>query len=524
MELMKKTNAKILLILGLCLLVGFALRFYGFDRKSLWLDEIYTFQDSRDGFKAQLTYYQEKPTYLHPPLFYMATHLFYPFPKPERDLRTIPLIFGILSIPMIFLLARLFSPRIALPCTLAFVFMTYHIALSQEARAYSFILFFGMAALYFFMKHLMTGKKIFLVPTAILFALILHTSYSSIPFIAFSQLLWFYRPGEQKGKPTVASFLLLNGLMVVLCSPWIFFLILHYTGQSFRDTFHTEDPGSFGYILYGVLHDWMPHWPLQVISVLLLMSLPVFLKDKRNALVLLALFILPIAGLYTYCKAFHVTHFISSRYFINFLPLFFISLFLSIEALEIRFGKLTGRVRLAVLFVILFIASNLIILPLYYRSEKQDGRGLVNYLKTNLRDGDRVFLEKFVFFPCVLHYFGVVPGPRTRYYELNFSGNREDPLEYRRTIQYQDKTFTIYNSKTCCSQYIAGGNRVWIIVGKKYAETLKEGSPAVFKGYFDGSFLNFNRFPTDASFWLYLWDPTRPDETGMDSHLDSHGQ
>jgi hypothetical protein len=517
-----KEKRKSVAILLLCLMVGFALRFYGFDRKSLWLDEIYTYQDSRDGFKEQLNYYKEKPTYLHPPMFYMVTHLFYPFPVPERDLRTIPLIFGILSIPMIFFLARLFSRRAALPCAFALTFMTYHIALSQEARAYSFLLFLGIASLYFFMKHLITGKKVFLAPTALLFALMFHTSYSSIPFIAFSQLLWFYRPEKQEKKPTFISFLLLNSLIVVLCSPWILFLLFHYTGQPLKDPFHTEDPGSFGYILYGVFHDWLPHWPLQVISVLLLTALPFFLKDIKNALVLLALVILPIAGLYTYCKALHVTHFISSKYFVSFLPFLLISLFLSLEALEMRFERTRKLPRFKVIFLFAFIASNLVILPLYYQSEKQDNRGLVNYLKANLRDGDKVFLEKFVFFPGVLHYFGVVD--ESRYYRLNFSGNREDPDEYRRTLSYQNKTFTIYNSKTCCAEYIAGGNRLWIVVAKKYAETLREQSPAVFKGYFDGSFLNFNRFPTDASFWLFLWDPAGPHETDIDRHFDSHGR
>ena len=27
------------------------------------------------------------------------------------------------------------------------------------------------------------------------------------------------------------------------------------------DPIHTEDPGSFWYIMYGVLHDWVPHAP-----------------------------------------------------------------------------------------------------------------------------------------------------------------------------------------------------------------------------------------------------------------------
>jgi uncharacterized membrane protein len=123
-------------IIFLCFLLGFALRFYTFDQKSLWLDEVHTFNDSRDDLKAQIEFYKEKPTFLHPPLFFVLTHQFYPFTKPERDLRIIPLIFGTLSIPMIYLLAGSFSPLIALPSVLSLTYMTYHISLSQDARNY----------------------------------------------------------------------------------------------------------------------------------------------------------------------------------------------------------------------------------------------------------------------------------------------------------------------------------------------------------------------------------------------------
>jgi hypothetical protein len=41
-------------------------------------------------------------------------------------------------------------------------------------------------------------------------------------------------------------------------------------------------------------------------------------------------------------------------------------------------------------------------------------------------------------------------------------------------------------------------------------------SPAVLKGFFDGSFVNFDRFPRDASIYLFLWDPKDPDERGID--------
>ena len=189
---MSYVKRKEVFVVIFCLLIGFALRLYTFDRKSLWEDEIYTFNDSRDDLKGQINFYKENPSYLHPPLFFILTHQFYPFTKPERDLRIVPLIFGTLSIPMIYLLARQFSPSIALPCTLSLIFMTYHISLSQEGRPYSLLMFLGIAGLYFFMKHLKTSKKRYLVAVALLFVGMFYASYSSIPFILLSQILWFY--------------------------------------------------------------------------------------------------------------------------------------------------------------------------------------------------------------------------------------------------------------------------------------------------------------------------------------------
>src|SRR5512137_1066969 len=122
----RKWEKKEILLLFLCLLIGFVLRFYTFDKKSLWLDEIHTYNDSRVELADQIKFYKENPTYLHSPLFFVLTHFFYPFTQPERDLRIIPLIFGTLSIPMIYLLARQFSASIAFPCSLGLTFMTYH--------------------------------------------------------------------------------------------------------------------------------------------------------------------------------------------------------------------------------------------------------------------------------------------------------------------------------------------------------------------------------------------------------------
>ncbi len=511
---------KEIVVVILCLVIGFALRFYTFDKKSLWVDEVYTFNDSRDDLSGQMKFYKENPTYLHPPLFFVLTHFFYPFEKPERDLRIIPLIFGILSIPMIYFLSRLISPDIALPCTLSLTFMTYHISLSQEGRSYTLIIFLGMAGLYFLVKHLQTLKKIYLPFTAFFFGILFYISYSSISFIVLTQILWLYRARGNDKKTRLSSFFVLNGLIFLICLPWILFVLFHYKSQPWMDPFQGKVALSYWTILYWVFHDWMLHLPLMILSILLLILLPVFSTEKRNALLLLILIPLPITGTYLFCELTGINHFFSSRYFINFLPLFFISLYLSLSTIEVKFERLRRLIRPTLLFLIFFIASNLIILPFYYKSEKLNLRGLVNYLKGELKEGDKIFdsAPALGFSPGILHYFGT--HPKGRHYIFSAQMISQNEIDYAKPFTYQDKQFTIYHSSSCCDHYIKDGSRIWVITNRQMAERLKAYPSFVLMGFFDGSFLNYVRFPYDASFYLFLFDPKSSGEKGIDLPIE----
>jgi len=502
---MERISAKEIILLIFCLLLGFTLRFYRFDQKSLWWDEIYTYNDSRFGLKEQITFYKENPTFLHPPLFFLLTHLFYPFTSPERDLRLIPLIFGTLSIPMIYLLSKSFLPAIGLHCAFFLTIMVYHISLSQEGRSYSFLMFFGMVALYFLKQHLTTLKKRFLIGAALSFALLFHSSYSSIPFIAFSQFLWFYKINGQEQRPRFSSFLILSGLTLFLCMPWLLFVTLNYRGQPIMDPHHLEDPGSLWTILYWILNDWAPHAPLMLISGILLTLFPVVTNARKNAFVLLAIIFGPVISLYLVCRLANVTHFISSRYFINLLPLFFITLALSIKEIEFKFERHKRGLRLSLVFLVLFTISNLIYLPLYYRSQKIDFKGLVHFLKGHLRPGDKIFDSDRLYTTGILHYFGIYP--EGRHYSVSVTRKSEKVIEYRKSFVYGGQTFTIYHSNSCCVDYVEDGSRLWIIAGGEGAKKIKESPLFVYKGFFDGSFLNLNKFPTDASVYLFLLDP-----------------
>jgi hypothetical protein len=502
-----RKNRKELFILLLCLIIGFALRVYAFDHKSLWIDEVHTYNDSREGLKGQIQYFKDHPAdFLHPPLFYVLTHIFYPFEKPERDLRIVPLVFGTLSVPMIYFIAGTFSPSIAIPCTLALTFMAYHISFSQDGRSYSLIMFLGMVGLYFFLRHLRTHRNLDLLLAALFFVLLFYTSYSSIPFILLSQILWFYHVGETDQRPRVSSFLILNGTTLLLCAPWILFLMFNYKGQPVTNTIFVEDFGSLSGIFLATLNDWVPFAPLTVVTILSLILFLFLSPSRKNAFLLVGLVFLPIGGLFLFSKLFHIQHFFSSKYVINFLPLFLISIFLSLAALETKLQKWNRILRFKLLCLILFIASNLIILPLYYRSEKQDFRGLVSYLNGQLQHGDKIFVKSVAYIPGMLHYFRVYP--ESRHYDFPvWLENSGREVVARVTIVGKDKRVTMHYSSSGYDRYLGDDGRLWIVAGKQAGEDLRTKSLFAFKRVFDGSFSHFRRFPEDASMYLFLWDP-----------------
>jgi hypothetical protein len=91
-------------------------------------------------------------------------------------------------------------------------------------------------------------------------------------------------------------------------------------------------------------------------------------------------------------------------------------------------------------------------------------------------------------------------------------------FEFKVSLVSENRRFTIYHSNVPYAEYVADGNRLWIVVGKGAdADEIKKNFPCVLKGYFDGSFAMFRRFPSDASMYLFLWDPQSPEKERLKS-------
>jgi hypothetical protein len=120
--------------------------------------------------------------------------------------------------------------------------------------------------------------------------------------------------------------------------------------------------------------------------------------------------------------------------------------------------------------------------------------------------------------PGILHYFGILP--EERHYLIPFRKISGEGIEFEKSFIYKNKKYSIYCSRICCQQYTADGSRMWIVAGKNTAKIIKKTLPCVLKGYFDGRFLNFDRFPMDASIYLFLCDPKSPGEKGIEIQIE----
>lgn len=133
-----------LIWLGLFTLLAAALRLYRLGDWSMWVDEAHTF---RDVIAPDARFWESEVR--HYPLSYLLLKglISMGMPTSEGWLRLPFAFFGILSIPAIGLLGRsLVGPRAALVAALLLAVSPWHIFWSQNARAYSMVLFFALLA------------------------------------------------------------------------------------------------------------------------------------------------------------------------------------------------------------------------------------------------------------------------------------------------------------------------------------------------------------------------------------------
>lgn len=136
-------RGRVLPILGGLTLLGLFLRLSTVTSRGLWLDEISQvgqFDSSVwDTIRSQMGG-------THPPFYHILMHFWTgAFGVSEAALRMLPLIIGVLSIPVAYWAASvLYSRRVGLYAAFVLALSPFHIWYSQEARMYSMLMFFAL--------------------------------------------------------------------------------------------------------------------------------------------------------------------------------------------------------------------------------------------------------------------------------------------------------------------------------------------------------------------------------------------
>ena len=158
-------------------LAGVALRLFRLDHQSLWYDEIFSLAASGGSWLQMHALLVEDV--VHPPLHYYILHAWMSFfGVTAEQARLVSVIFGALSVGALYLLAKeLFNRRTAVIASILLAVSQIGIRYSQEARPYSMVLFLSIAASYFFLRSLRSGRASEWWISAALMAALIGTHY-----------------------------------------------------------------------------------------------------------------------------------------------------------------------------------------------------------------------------------------------------------------------------------------------------------------------------------------------------------
>jgi len=151
-----KTDMMTQILLGL-VIVAFVLRFFNLGFNSLWLDEASTLTFATKSLSGiwEATASGE----FNPPLFYYMEHFMLMFGDSEFVLRFLPALFGALTVPVIYLIGRVFTGKTGgIFAAALMAFSSFHIFYSQDARAYTTMLFFFSLAILFYLWAINTDE------------------------------------------------------------------------------------------------------------------------------------------------------------------------------------------------------------------------------------------------------------------------------------------------------------------------------------------------------------------------------
>ncbi len=401
-------------------LLALALRLFGLDAQSLWVDEVITWKGASlplDDLLSLRSYY----AMAHSLYFAMMHGVISLLGDGETALRLPSVLFGAASVPLLYLIGRdWFGHRVGLAAALLLALSPLHLYYSQEARPYAAVVCFALAAMVC-LNRVLEGRRGFSwqVGFAMSFAAMLFCHPISLAFVLaiVLQIVMVHKRLNLApvrgvligaGLATAALLLVLaalppirpvavesRGLAALPYTVWAF-SVGYSLGPSVR-ALHTTEPMRVA----------LQHAPL-IAGVLLLTgglallgAMGIWRRSRSRLAILLVWLVGPIG--FVWVGAAVTGHPYNVRYVIPSFPAFLLLLACGIES--IRSNKARAVAWTAVLTVCAVSLTNYFTSPTY---AKDDYRSAVGVLAARARPGELVLVNE-AYTRIMLDYYD--PGP-----------------------------------------------------------------------------------------------------------------
>jgi mannosyltransferase len=423
-------NSRYIQLLILITCIGFFLRFYNLGFNSLWLDEASTLNfvtvDGAGGSFLEIWKYtlQYDP---NPPIFVWLEYIIISLVGvSEITLRFAPALFGALTVPLIYFVGKEFiDENGGVIAATAFALSPFLILYSQEARAYSMLLFFITLTTLFYLKATQSEGLKYWIVFAAFSACSVWVHFYTIIFLGSLILytLLMYKMKYIKELLIAISIITVTTIPVVLI-----------TLQTIFE--HAASGPSFGVQGFGVIYETfieMSGYNIVSMYIILLLFIcgifALYIKDKEKTFFLLTVL------LFTFAASWYLSYKLSMvpRY-LSFLS---IIIFLGVAASYKLFYALTHKKIVIYSLIILLIAVNVPFLMTYYSMyTKDDWRGVSKTLSGMTQPGDLVItVPGYVDLPLNYYYSNKTDGT------LEFRGDNESSLITIRKLQTKNSYY-----------------------------------------------------------------------------------
>lgn len=439
-----RNRTYLILVSALILVIGGILRVYDLGGKSLWTDEIASMRDSESipaAFRAGL-----------PPLYYLTLHLFRYIGTNEVILRFPSVIFGVLTIPLLYVVGKLFfGTKEGLVGAFLLSISSFHVYYSQEARMYTLLALLSLLSLFFFYKSMTENKIIlwlaFTLSTVLtlfthyfgVFILVVETAFVFVMLIRDALLSGKVRAPiklERFGKRTFLMFALSLTIIFALFFPFFYsrwgmpsLLPSPQTEPQSQNSLTPPLELSFLVKLFGQLSNGSPfgysEGSLCLSIFFFLCGCVLCMKKYKEKSTLLLLWIIVSIVLLFWASTLpfitkHTPVYAEPRYLIFILPVYLLLISTGITGIAEtivskgvsnlrRHSSIAWKKKLrsrVIAFVVIALGvTSVIPLREYYSEEKRDWRSIAQYLESETQVDDIIVLEHAYFALPFLYYF-----------------------------------------------------------------------------------------------------------------------